>query len=348
MRLPERKDDLAGIREAAAGSPTARATSSSSAPAGPRSAGRRWRSLPAMPCPASGPCARRRACISSTISTRSRSRAAGQAAARHDAFRRHLEIRRHRRNPDADHRRAVRGQKAGARSARAFPRHQRAGQARQAQRSARPARRASGGDARPRHRRRRALFGADQCRPVAGGHARSRYCRHPRAAPARALAPVLASKPAGRGAGRAWRRAGDCAGREQGQVDQRADGLCRPAGALHALVCAALGREPRQERQGHDAAGGARPGRSAQPGAVVHRRPARQIVHCGQRRRRAAADRASTANSPGSPASPGFGGKTIGDLVAAEARATAETLGQERLPGAQLHLAGSTRKASAS
>ena len=76
--------------------------------------------------------------------------AARQAAASNDALRRHLEIRRHRRDADADHRRAVGGEGRGARNAhpRYFPRPHRAGQARQAQRPARSARRTSRADAR--------------------------------------------------------------------------------------------------------------------------------------------------------------------------------------------------------
>ena len=44
--------------------------------------------------------------------------------------------------------------------------------------------------------------------------------------------------------------------------------------------------------------------------------------------------RASTPKLPSLLGEPGFGGKTIGDLVAAQGRATAETLGKEWLPGA--------------
>ena len=66
---------------------------------------------------------------------------------------------------------------------------------------------------------------------------------------------------AGAGARRASRRpmcrprsARRCRSRWPSGQDHRGDdGLCRPAGALHALVRAALGRKPRQGRQGHDA-----------------------------------------------------------------------------------------------
>ena len=65
--------------------------------------------------------------------------AAGAAAASDHALCRHFEIRRHRGNADADHRRAGGGESRGARPAhsRYFPRPHRAGQARQAQRLAR-------------------------------------------------------------------------------------------------------------------------------------------------------------------------------------------------------------------
>ena len=51
-----------------------------------------------------------------------------------------------------------------------------------------------------------------------------------------------------------------------------------------------------------------------------------------------AAGRAWTANSPSSPANPISRGKTIGDLVAAEGRATAETLAKNGCPVRTLHL----------
>ena len=119
-----------------------------------------------------------------------------------------------------------------------------------------------------------------------------------------ALAPVLAKKkaadvPAALGAALAVALA-----ESKGKTHQRADGLCRPARTLHALVRAALGGEPRQERQRHDAGRGARAGRPAQPGAAVHRRPARQAVHRRHRRSARAAGRASTRASPSLPASP--------------------------------------------
>ena len=119
---------------------------------------------------------------------------------------------------------------------------------------------------------------------------------------AAALAPVLAKKkpaevPAALGAALAVALA------EPRQADQRADGLLRPARALHALVRAALGREPRQGRQGHHAARRARPGRPAQPGAALS--SAARATSCSPSSPSAppASARAWTANSPSSPAS---------------------------------------------
>ena len=76
--------------------------------------------------------------------------------------------------------------------------------------------------------------------------------------------------------------------RRQGQGDRRPHGLRRPAGALHALVGAAVGRKPRQGRQGLPARRRPRPGRSAQPVAALPRRSERQAVHGRHDRRRRA------------------------------------------------------------
>ena len=62
-------------------------------------------------------------------------------------------------------------------------------------------------------------------------------------------------------------------------------------------------------------------------------------------RRRRAGPAHRRRSSPSSPASRTFAGKTIGDLVAAQGRATAETLAQERLPGAH-HPSRDARRAS--
>ena len=75
---------------------------------------------------------------------------------------------------------AVKARRAGDAHSRYFPRPHRAGEGRQAQRPARSACGASRADARSRHRRRRPLLGADQCRAAAGGDARSRYRGDPR------------------------------------------------------------------------------------------------------------------------------------------------------------------------
>ena len=60
-----------------------------------------------------------------------------------------------------------------------------------------------------------------------------------------ALAPVLAKKPAAQVPAALGAATVRRARRRQRQEHQRADGLCRPAGALHPLVRATLGREPR-------------------------------------------------------------------------------------------------------
>ena len=159
-----------------------------------------------------------------------------------------------------------------------------------------------------------------------------------RAGAAAALAPVLDRQAAGRSAGRGRRRARGRARADSGKPHRGDDGLCRPARALHPLVRAALGRKPRQGRQGHDADRRARPGRPAQPAAALHRRPARQAVH-----------RRSPSAPPGTgpridaelaklAGEPDFAGKTIGDLVAAQGRATAETLAKNGCPVRTIHL----------
>ena len=155
---------------------------------------------------------------------------------------------------------------------------------------------------------------------------------------AAALAPVLAKKsraevPAALGAALAVALA-----ESKGKSISVLMAYCRPAGALHALVRAALGRKPRQERQGHHAARGARPGRSAQPGATVHRRAARQVVHCRHRRRARAWARASTANSPSSPASRDLPARPSAIWSPRKARATAETLAKNGCPVRTIHI----------
>ena len=143
---------------------------------------------------------------------------ARKAAACDDAFRCDLEIRRHRRDVDADHRRAVGGEGRGAGNAhpRHFSRNQRAGQSGQANGLRDLLGQISRADARSRSRRRRPLFGAHQCRAAAGGDARPRHCRGARRR--RACAGAGAGEEAGgASAGRGRRRARGCAGREQGQ-----------------------------------------------------------------------------------------------------------------------------------
>ena len=107
----------------------ARPTSCSSAPAARASAGRRWRSLPASACAAlealrAGP----RMHFMDNLDPVTFARPAREAAARDHALRRDLEIRRHRRDADADRRRARGREGGGARGAhrRAVLRPQRA------------------------------------------------------------------------------------------------------------------------------------------------------------------------------------------------------------------------------
>ena len=184
LRLPERHDDLARHPQPPArGSRAARPTSSFSAPADRASAARRSRSLPDYAVAGARRVPRRAA---PAFHGQSRSRhlrgAARAAAARDHALRRDLEIRRHRRDPDADHRGARGGEGGRARRAhpRPVPRPHRAGQGRQAQRAARRLRRIQDRDARARYRRRRTLLGAHQCRPAARRRARPRHRRDPR------------------------------------------------------------------------------------------------------------------------------------------------------------------------
>ena len=68
-------------------------------------------------CPASARCASRRACISWTISIRSLTARCWRGCRIDHALRRHLQIRRHRRDADADHRRALCAQGGRARPA---------------------------------------------------------------------------------------------------------------------------------------------------------------------------------------------------------------------------------------
>ena len=95
-----------------------------------------------------------------------------------------------------------------------------------------------------------------------------------------ALAPVLAKKPAAQVPAAVGAALSVALSESKGKSISVLMAYCDRLAALHALVCAALGRKSRQKRQGHDAARGARAGRPAQPAAVVHRRSARQAVHC--------------------------------------------------------------------
>ena len=184
LRLPERRDDLAGHpQRRPRACAEARPTSSSSAPADRASAARRSRSLRTTRCEGVGALRDGPApAFHGQSRSRQLRRAAGAAAARDHALRRDLEIRRHRRDPDADHRRA--GGREGGRARephpRPFPRPHRAGQGGKRNGLRALLRRTQDRDARARPRRRRALLRADQCRPAAGRGARPRHRRDPR------------------------------------------------------------------------------------------------------------------------------------------------------------------------
>ena len=126
--------------------------------------------------------------------------------------------------------------------------------------------------------------------------------------------------------------------RHGGQGDHRAHGLCRPARALHALVGAALGREPRQGRQGLAAGRGDRAGRPALAAAALSCRAEGQAVHRPHRRRRPGRGRRSTPELARRAGEPGFAGRRIGDLVAAQGRATADTLAKNGRPTRRMHV----------
>ena len=194
-----------------AGCAPARPTSSCSAPAARASAARRWRSSPATPCRRRRAARSARACISWTTSipTPSATLLARLPLADH-ALRRDLEIRRHRRDPDADHRGARRrqaGRAGGAHPASCSSASPSRRKRRQAQRPARPARRRTASRCSTTIP---ASAGASRCSPM------SDCCRRPcsastsraiRAGAAAALAPVLERQAAGRGAGGGRRRA---------------------------------------------------------------------------------------------------------------------------------------------
>ncbi len=185
-------------------------------------------------------------------------------------------------------------------------RHHRAGGRRPAQRPARSPRRA---------RRRRCSItiptsaDASRCSPMSGllpAAVAGLDIAAIRRGAAAALAPVLAGSAARRGPRGASAPRSMSRSPPPGQADRGADGLCRSARALHPLVRPAVGGEPRQGRQGHDADRGARAGRPAQPAPALHRRPARQAVHGDHRRLRRATDRGSIAGLAAAAGEPGL------------------------------------------
>ena len=203
-------------------------------------------------------------------------------------------------------------------------------------------------DARSRYRRRRPLLGADQCRPAARRDARSRH--RARCAKARplALAPVLAKKPPARGAGRASAprcrsRSPRARARSISVLMAYADRLERFTHWYVQLWAESLGKDGK----GTTPIGGARPGRSAQPVAALHRRPARQAVHHRHRRRA----RAWAAHGRGARQACGRAGLCRQDHRRSGRGGRPRhrrDAGQERLPGAHHpHSTSSTRQASA-
>ncbi len=341
---PRKTDDIGAIARPRARLARRREPiSCSSAPAAPASAARRWRSSPVYGVPRRRRVARRAA---HPFHGQSRSaelrRAAGEASARDLALRRDLQIRRHRRDADADRGRArgaAGGGPAGNASASMFLGLQRAGEAGGKRNGLRDLLEPDGVPVpRARYRRRRPLLGADQCRPAAGGRSSastSWRCARGRRRRSRRCS---ARKPAREVPSARRRGPVDRAGRDERQDHLRGDGLCRPAGEIREVVRAALGRKPRQGRQGHDADRRARPGRSAQPAAAVHRGTARQAVHGHHHRRRRKGPQIDRRAGEAAPARPTSPGKTIGDLVAAQGRATAETLAKNGCPVRTLHV----------
>ena len=96
------------------------------------------------------------------------------------------------------------------------------------------------------------------------------------------------------------------------------------------------GRKSGQERQGHHAGGGARAGGSAQPVAAVIGGPRDKLFTVITVEARARpAHRRRTCQACGRT---GFRRKEIGDLVAAEGRATAETLAKNGCPVRTIHI----------
>ena len=112
----------------------------------------------------------------------------------------------------------------------------------------------------------------------------------------------------------------------------RDDALHRPAGALLALVRAAVGGEPRQGRAGHGADRLRRAARPAQPAAAVHGRPARAPDHASCACRPRASARSCRLIWRPRRASAYLAGKTVGDLVAAQSHAVPEALGRAGRP----------------
>ncbi len=224
---------------------------------------------------------------------------------------------------------------AQARSARSFPRHHRAGQARQEKRPARSAFGASDPDDGSRSGRRRPLFGADQRRPAAGRGLRPRHRRDP---PGRRRCAGARARPTS--------RRPRCRPRLARRSPPRS-----PSSKTISVMMAYADRlqmftkwyvQLWAESLGKD-------GKGTTPiGALgpVDQHSQLQLYIAGPRDKlftivtaspagrgpRMTADLAKLAGEPD------FSGKAIGDLVAAQGRATAETLAKNGCPVRTIHI----------
>ena len=338
LRLPEKTDDLAEITSAARSWRQARATSSSSAPAARRSAARRSRNWPASTCRASAPLRdpprihfidNLDALSFATMLERlplktSRFVAISKSGGTAETLMQTIAALSALKKAGADLPKAMLGISEPAK----------AGQAQRPARSADAARRRA---ARPRSQCRRPLFGADQCRPVAGGGARPRHRRHPpRRRPSRwrrcSPRKTPAEVPAALGAALAVALA-ETKGKSISVLMAYADRLERFTHWYVQLWAESLGKN----------------GKGTTPLAAlgpVDQHSQVQLFIAGPRDKlfnvvtvggkglgpRIDGELATMAGEPG------FAGKTIGDLVAAEGRATAETLAKNGCPVRGFHI----------
>ncbi len=193
-----------------------------------------------------------------------------------DRLHRDLEVRRHRRDAAADPddpAAAVRRARARQCRPRAHRRDRADGQpAAPDRRAVRPPRAAA------RSGRRWPVFRSDDRRHAALPDRRARRRGGSRGGPGNPDADAGSRKP-GREPARAGRRGVDRPGALPRHRHVGDAGLLRPARLAGPLVPAALGREPGQGRQGHDADLRRRPRRPAQSAPALAGRPAGQDVH---------------------------------------------------------------------